>query len=43
MTKRISEIDRLLGAINSKLSNENFLNRAPENVIDKENRTRKIK
>ena len=36
MTKRISEIDRLLGAINSKLSNENFLNRAPENVIDKE-------
>ena len=36
MTKRISEIGRLLGAINSKLSNENFLNRAPENVIDKE-------
>ena len=36
MIKRISEIDRLLGAINSKLSNENFLNRAPENVIDKE-------
>ena len=36
MTKRISEIDQLLGAINSKLSNENFLNRAPENVIDKE-------
>jgi len=25
-----------LGAINSKLSNENFLNRAPKNVIDKE-------
>ena len=25
-----------LMAINSKLSNENFLNRAPENVIDKE-------
>ena len=36
MTKRISEIDRLLGGINSKLSNENFLKRAPENVIDKE-------
>ena len=36
MTKRISEIDRLLGGINSKLSNENFLIRAPENVIDKE-------
>ena len=34
MTKRISEIDRLLGGINSKLSNENFLKRAPENVID---------
>ena len=30
MTKRISEIDRLLGGINSKLSNENFLKRAPE-------------
>ena len=36
MTKRISEIDQLLGAINSKLSNENFLKRAPENVINKE-------
>ena len=36
MTKRISEIDRLLGGINAKLSNENFLKRAPENVIDKE-------
>tara|TARA_B000000609_G_C23855252_1_gene180112 strand:- start:89 stop:496 length:408 start_codon:yes stop_codon:yes gene_type:complete len=36
MTKRISEIDQLLCAINSKLSNENFLKRAPENVINKE-------
>ena len=36
MTKRILEIDQLLCAINSKLSNENFLKRAPENVINKE-------
>ena len=36
MTKRMEEIDRLLKGINSKLSNENFLQRAPENVIKKE-------
>jgi len=36
MTKRMEEIDRLLKGINSKLSNENFLQRAPENVIEKE-------
>ena len=36
MKKRISEIERLLNGINSKLSNENFLERAPDTVINKE-------
>ena len=36
MEKRILEIDRLLTSINAKLSNENFLQRAPEPVIEKE-------
>jgi len=36
MTKRMSDIDRLLNGINSKLSNENFLKRAPEDVVNKE-------
>ena len=36
MEKRISEINRLVTGINGKLSNENFINRAPENVIEKE-------
>ena len=36
MKKRISEIERLLKGINSKLSNENFLERAPDIVINKE-------
>ena len=36
MEKRILEIDRLLTSINAKLSNQNFLQRAPESVIEKE-------
>ena len=36
MEKRILEIDRLLTSINAKLSNQNFLQRAPEQVIEKE-------
>ncbi len=36
MNKRSKEINRLLSGINSKLSNKNFLNRAPEFVIEKE-------
>ena len=36
MEKRILEIDRLLTSINAKLSNQNFLQRAPEPVIEKE-------
>ena len=36
MKKRISEIERLLSGINSKLANENFLGRAPKEVINKE-------
>ena len=36
MEKRILEIDRLLTSINAKLSNQNFLQRAPETVIEKE-------
>ena len=36
MGKRILEINRLLGGINGKLSNENFLKKAPGKVIDKE-------
>ena len=36
MEKRISEIERLLKAIDGKLSNENFLERAPKSVIEKE-------
>ncbi|MDC0480606.1 valine--tRNA ligase, partial [Candidatus Marinimicrobia bacterium] len=36
MEKRIKEINRLISGINGKLSNENFMNRAPEQVVDKE-------
>ena len=36
MEKRISEIERLLTAIDGKLSNENFLQRAPGSVVEKE-------
>jgi len=36
MEKRISEIERLLAAIDGKLSNENFLQRAPGSVVEKE-------
>lgn len=36
MEKRITEINRLISGINGKLSNENFINRAPEHVIEKE-------
>jgi len=36
MEKRISEINRLIAGINGKLSNENFINRAPEQVVEKE-------
>ena len=36
MEKRIKEINRLISGINGKLSNENFMNRAPEQVVAKE-------
>ena len=36
MEKRSSEINRLLSGINEKLSNDIFLERAPEQVIVKE-------
>ena len=36
MLKRINEINRLLMNINGKLSNDNFMQRAPQIVIDKE-------
>ena len=36
MGKRTKEIQRLLIGINAKLSNENFLKRAPESVIARE-------
>ena len=36
MEKRIIDINRLLNTINGKLSNKNFINRAPESVIMKE-------
>ncbi|MFL2983591.1 MAG: valine--tRNA ligase [Candidatus Neomarinimicrobiota bacterium] len=36
MLKRIAEINRLLTSINGKLSNSNFMQRAPKMVIDKE-------
>ena len=36
MEKRMVEIKKILSTINGKLSNQNFLNRAPENVISKE-------
>ena len=36
MKKRIVEINRILSGINKKLSNNNFLTRAPNTVIDKE-------
>jgi valyl-tRNA synthetase len=36
MEKRILEINRLLSSINGKLTNENFIKRAPENIIMKE-------
>jgi len=36
MEKRSSEINRLLSGINEKLSNDIFLERAPEQVVVKE-------
>ncbi|MFL3006188.1 MAG: valine--tRNA ligase [Candidatus Neomarinimicrobiota bacterium] len=36
MEKRTLDINKLLSKIDSKLSNENFLKRAPESVIEKE-------
>ena len=36
MGKRIKDIERILSSINSKLSNENFIKRAPKTVIEKE-------
>ena len=36
MDKRTLDINRLLSKIDKKLSNENFLKRAPKSVIEKE-------
>ena len=36
MDKRTLDINRLLSKIDAKLSNEDFLKRAPESVIEKE-------
>tara|TARA_A100001037_G_scaffold306817_1_gene356105 strand:+ start:28658 stop:31288 length:2631 start_codon:yes stop_codon:yes gene_type:complete len=36
MEKRISEINKLIIGINSKLSNEKFITRAPEHIVEKE-------
>jgi len=36
MEKRINEINRLIGGIKGKLSNENFVSRAPKQVVEKE-------
>jgi len=36
MEKRVLQIEKLISSINGKLSNENFINRAPEDVINKE-------
>ena len=36
MEKRIIEINNLISRIKNKLSNENFVNRAPEHVVDRE-------
>ena len=41
MEKRILDINRLLSNIDTKLSNENFLKRAPESVVDKEHSNQK--
>ena len=41
MEKRILDINRLLSNIDIKLSNENFLKRAPESVVDKEQSNQK--
>ena len=41
MNKRTKEINRLLNGINSKLTNENFLKRAPEMVVNKERSNQK--
>ncbi|MDC3166423.1 class I tRNA ligase family protein, partial [Candidatus Marinimicrobia bacterium] len=41
MEKRILDINRLLSNIDIKLSNENFLKRAPESVVDKEHSNQK--
>jgi valyl-tRNA synthetase len=36
MKKRLQEIEKLLISISGKLSNQNFLDRAPEEVISRE-------
>ena len=41
MGKRTKEIQRLLTGINAKLSNENFLQRAPDSVISRERSNKK--
>ena len=41
MLKRLNEIERLLNSINGKLSNKNFLDRAPKDVILKERNNHK--
>ena len=40
--KRLSEIEKLLNSINGKLSNQNFLDRAPKDVILRERSNHKI-
>ncbi len=41
MLKRLNEIERLLNSINGKLSNKNFLDRAPKDVILRERNNHK--
>ena len=36
LDKRLSELDKLISSIESKLSNEEFISKAPENIVNGE-------
>ena len=42
MKKRLDDIKKLLNSIRAKLSNQNFLDRAPEEVISREKNNQRM-